>query len=887
MEEALRESEARFRALLDQANDAIFLLLDGFYVDCNAKGQEMYGRTREEILGRQPDAFAPPVQPDGRTSQEKGLAIFHRVLAGENQFFEWLSCLPDGTPLHTEVSLNRLELSGKIYIQAIVRDITERKRAEEHRVRSLALLQATLDSTADGILTIGAKREILSYNHTFLKMWRIPREVVETRDDKHALKCVLGQLQSPAHFLEKVRHLYDHPMEESFDLLEFKDGRIFERYSRPMLVDGKAQGRVWSFRDVTKRMHAEQAMSESELRFRTLVDQSPIAIGISREGTGLYANRRFAQIFGLRSSGDFIGRHVSSFFAPELQEESRERVRLRAKGLPAPTEFESIGLRSDGAMFPVHVIVSQVTLADGRAEIGFLTDITDRKQAEEQIARQAALLDEARDAIIVRAIDGKILFWNKGAERVYGWSDGDVVGRNVVEVLQTSKRKFEEINRAIVNHGEWLGEIHHTSRDRRKLIIDVRCTLIRDREGRPHSILSIGTDITERKRIEAQFMRAQRMESVGTLAGGIAHDLNNILAPIMMSIEILKERTSDAQSKKILETIGGNSQRGAAIVRQLLSFARGMEGERIVVEPLDLVRNTETIIKDTFPKNIQLETTLPVKAWTLSGDLTQLHQVLLNLCLNARDAMPNGGRLAIAVENAVVNREIPERHGETRAARHVVISVSDTGTGIPASVVDKIFEPFFTTKEIGKGTGLGLSMVLAIVKSHGGFVNVASNPGEGTTFKVYLPARDADAELGSETAELPSLPRGMGETILVVDDEPSVLVVTGETLDAFGYRALTAREGNEAMAIYMQHRGEIAAVLTDMAMPGMDGPATIRALRAIDPGVKIIVASGSSSAGEFASEPDLGIRYFLAKPYTAGTLLKTLRALLDAPGSTN
>ena len=883
MAEALRESEARFRALLDQANDAIFLLHDGLYVDCNLKGQEMYGRSREEILGRQPDAFSPPVQPDGRSSPEKGMAILQRVLAGENQFYEWLSCLPDGTPLHTEVSLNRLELPGKIYIQAIVRDITERKRAEEHKVHSLALLQATLDSTADGILTIGSSREIISFNETFVKMWRIPANVLAANNDDLAVQFVLDQLRSPDAFLAKVRHLYQHPLEESFDVLDFKDGRIFERYSRPMLVDGRPEGRVWSFRDVTERRRSEKSISESEMRFRTLVDQSPIAIGISRGGTGLYANRRFAQIFGLQSTEEFIGRDISSFFAPEWQAESRERIRLRVEGLSAPNEFESMGLRADGSTFPVHVIVSLVALADGSAQIGFLTDITDRKRAEEQIAQQAALLDEARDAIIVRALDGKILFWNKGAQRVYGWANGEVAGRSVVEVLQTSKRKFDSINRAMLNHGEWQGEVHHLSRDRRKLIIDLRCTLIHDPEGRPDSILSIGTDITERKRIEAQFMRAQRMESVGTLAGGIAHDLNNILAPIMMAIDVLKERASDPQSKMILETIGGNSKRGAAIVRQLLSFARGMEGERIVVEPGDLVKNTETIIRDTFPKNIQLELSIPDKAWKLLGDLTQLHQVLLNLCLNARDAMPNGGRMVITVENVVVDREIPERPSESSAVRHVLISVSDSGTGIPASILDKIFEPFFTTKELGKGTGLGLSMVLAIVKSHGGFVNVDSDPSQGTTFKVYLPAMDVDAEAGRDTAELPSLPRGRGETILVVDDEPAVLVVTSETLEGFGYRTLTARDGAEAVAIYTQRRGEIAAVLTDLAMPNMDGLATIRALREINPMVKIMVVSGSSAGGELACAPGLDIRHFLAKPYTAGALLKTVRALLDFP----
>jgi len=760
MEEALRESEAKFRALFDLANDAIFMLLDGKFVDCNAKGQQMYGRTRDQIIGRMPDDFAPPTQPDGLDSQVKGLSIFYKVLNGEPQFFEWLSCLPDGTHLHTEVSLNRLEIAGKIYIQAIVRDINERKRADENNNRSLALLRATLDSTADGILTIGANRQILSFNESFVKMWRIPDDILAANDDNLAIQFVLDQLQSPDHFLAKVRHLYEHPMEESFDLLEFKDGRIFERFSRPMLVNGQAEGRVWSFRD-----------------------------------------------------------------------------------------------------------------------------ISERKQAEEQIAQQAALLDEARDAIIVRDLQGKILFWNKGAERIYGWTRQEVVGRNVIEVLHTTEKTLEELNELTISQGEWHGELQHLTRDQRKLTFEVRCSLIRDHEGRPRSILSINTDITERKNIEAQFMRAQRMESVGTLAGGIAHDLNNILAPIMMSIEVLKQRTTDPQSKTILETIGENSKRGADIVRQLLSFARGVEGERIEVDPHDLIKNTETIIKDTFPKSIQLEISLPEKGWKLSGDATLLHQVLLNLCLNARDAMPDGGKLVLTVENAVLDCQFAERQLEAKAGRYVIISVGDSGTGIPCALVDKIFEPFFTTKEVGKGTGLGLSMVLAIVKSHGGFVNVESKPDQGTTFRVYLPALETSSGTRKDAAALPSLPRGNGETVLVVDDEPSVLIVTSQTLAAFGYRVLTAPNGAEAVTIYTQHQDEIAVVLTDMAMPVMDGPATIRALKQINPALKVIVASGSASIGTVRSQPDVGIKHFLAKPYTAGTLLKTLRTILDEASS--
>ncbi|HUB67603.1 MAG TPA: PAS domain S-box protein [Candidatus Methylacidiphilales bacterium] len=637
---------------------------------------------------------------------------------------------------------------------------SETQRTAEDNVRALALLRGTLDSTADGILTIGINRQILAFNETFVKMWRIPPGILAAKDDRLAIQCVLDQLQTPEQFLAKVRYLYDHLEEESFDILDFKDGRVFERFSRPMMVGGRPLGRVWSFRDITERKHAQ-----------------------------------------------------------------------------------------------------------------------------ERIAEQAELLDQARDAIIVRDLNGKILSWNKGAERIYGWTPGEAMGRHIGYLIYSDIEKFNEINRQFLSQGGWYGELQHLAKDRRELTIEARWTLVRDKEGRPKSALAINTDITEKKKIEVQFMRAQRMESIGTLAGGIAHDLNNILAPIMMSIEILRQRATDPQSKAILESIATSSKRGADIVRQVLSFARGgLEGERIEVHTNDLIADLEIIIKDTFPKNIHFEFSLPAESWTILGDPTQLHQVLLNLCLNARDAMPEGGILAVRVENALLDKHSTAAPGPAKPGRCVIISITDSGSGISSVMLDKIFEPFFTTKEVGKGTGLGLSTVLAIVKSHDGFVNVDSELGKGSTFKVCFPALDICAGKRKETGTLPVLPRGKGETVLVVDDEASVLAVTSQTLEAFGYRTLTATNGAEAVALYVQRGEEISAVLSDMVMPVMDGLATIRALKQIDPTVKIIVASGSATSGSIARDSECAIRHFLNKPYTAATLLKTLRIVLDEAG---
>jgi CheY-like chemotaxis protein len=376
-------------------------------------------------------------------------------------------------------------------------------------------------------------------------------------------------------------------------------------------------------------------------------------------------------------------------------------------------------------------------------------------------------------------------------------------------------------------------------------------------------------------------MRSQRMESIGTLAGGIAHDLNNILAPIMMSIQILKEKTFDVQAKDILKTIEASAVRGADVVRQVLSFARGVEGKRIDIQPKHLLREFAGIIKETFPKDIRLQFSIPNHTWMILGDPTQLHQILLNLCVNARDAMPQGGTLTIGVENCVLDEHYAAMNPEAKAGRYVQINVTDSGTGMTQKMLDKIFEPFFTTKDVGKGTGLGLSTVMAIAKSHKGFVNVDSEPGKGTTFRVFLPALKMSARLVKPTSAKAGLPRGNGETILVVDDEASIRSVTESTLNTFGYQVLTAANGDEAITIYAGHKNKIAVVLTDMAMPVMNGAVVVQALKKINPKVKILVASGRHAKSSLTPASQTKVKGFLRKPYTAETLLKTLRATLD------
>jgi len=370
------------------------------------------------------------------------------------------------------------------------------------------------------------------------------------------------------------------------------------------------------------------------------------------------------------------------------------------------------------------------------------------------------------------------------------------------------------------------------------------------------------------------------MESIGTLAGGIAHDLNNVLTPIMMSIELLKLKEQDPMRLDVLTTIESSAKRGADMVLQVLSFARGMEGRQLEVQVAHLITEIQKIAQDTFLKNIEVRSNIEPDLWLVRGDPTQLHQILLNLCVNARDAMPNGGTLSLSAANLMIDEKYAAANIEAKSGPHVCIQVEDNGIGMFPEVSDRIFEPFFTTKELGKGTGLGLSTTIAIIRSHGGFVRVQSEVGIGTSFRVYLPAQSG---IGKEAVSATSveLPRGRGELVLVVDDEEAVRQITRQTLEAFGYRVLLASDGIEATSIYATRRREIDLVLTDMMMPLMDGPTTIQVLLRLDPEVRIIAASGLNAKDMLANVTSTGVKRFIPKPYTAETLLRTLREVLE------
>lgn len=575
---------------------------------------------------------------------------------------------------------------------------------------------------------------------------------------------------------------------------------------------------------------------------------------------------------------------VLALYDEPSQATMRDKVALAIASGEAQ-EYELVVVGSKGAR--THLLARAVPRVGGAGAVvglyGTLQDITERKRVELQSLWLASIVESSEDAIISTTLDGIVTSWNRGAETMFGYAAEEVIGTPIARLLPATRREDEAEIFATVRRGESRSsfETSRVRKDGRVIEVSVTVSPIRDGRGAVVGASTMERDVSDQKTLERQFLRAQRMESIGTLAGGIAHDLNNVLSPIMLSLEMFRMTATDASSRELLDTIQLSAQHGADLVRQVLTFARGVDGERREVRVTHLVRDVERTARDTFPKNIDVRTMVPPDLWRVVGDATQLQQVLLNLCVNARDAMPYGGTLTIAAENVTLDAHAAALKIDAIPGPYVLVRVEDTGGGMTPDELERIFDPFFTTKALGSGTGLGLSTSLAIVKSHGGFVRVCSEPGSGSTFSVYLPAGTHVVSDVVDTAV--DLPRGHGELVMVVDDEPSVRLITQKTLEAFGYQVVVATDGADALAIYARRGDEIAVVLTDMMMPIMDGSAIIRVLRKLNPAVRIIASSGLMH-NERGAGAGLGITHFLPKPYRADALLAAISACLqDTP----
>lgn len=637
-------------------------------------------------------------------------------------------------------------------------------------------------------------------------------------------------------------------------------------------------------RDITSAQRAAAELTASEQRFRLVARATSDAVWDWDLGADtLWWGDGYTTLFGYPAPGPDATLESSwaCYIHPEDMASTVRGIHAAVESGASDWRAEYRFICADGR--EAWVMDRAYVIRDERGAplrmVGGMTDLSARKAAELERAWQAELLDQTMDAILVERLDGEVRYWNRAATGIFGVEGARIVGGTLRAGLALDHDALDLIRAQTIERGSWAGEFVIALPGGKAQVLDMRWTLLHDGAGEPEELLAVATDISQRKQIELQYLRAQRLESVGTLAGGIAHDLNNILTPIMMSASLLQMELDDPDALDLVSDIASAAKRGAEIIQQILSFARGAEGRRASIDPGTLLRDVARIGQESFMRTIEILTEIPDTMPAVLGDATQLHQVLLNLMINARDAMPDGGTLTLSAEPVHLDASYVALNQDAVEGDYIVLSISDTGTGIEEAIRDRIFEPFFTTKAVGQGSGLGLSTVLAIIRGHEGFIHLYSELDRGTTFKLYLPSISADVPLREDTPK--PLPRGQGELILLVDDEPAILGTTRQMLEAFGYRVIIASDGADALGTYAAHKDSITVVLTDVMMPFMDGIAMARAMLRMNPKARIIAASGLNAHGTTARLLDVGVREFLPKPFTADTLLLTLRDVIE------
>ena len=757
-------------------------------------------------------------------------------------------------------------------------ELTGLKQAEAAREHSLSLMTATLESTADGILVVNREGKVETFNHLFARMWRLPDEVLAAKDDARALQCVLDQLSEPQKFIQKVKYLYSHPDEESFDYLEFKDGRSFERYSRPQLIGGQVIGRVWSFRDITERRRAEAELHEKQaqlleaLRLARLGyweydvlndhyhfnDQfyALLRTTAGREGGYIMSSAQYARRFVHPDDAAAVGAEIGRILAatdPDFHRELDHRI-----------------IYADGEVgfVTVHIRIQK----DGQGRTirahGANIDITERKEAEKQASHLENFPQLNPNPVLEFASDGSLGYRNPAAltmAQKAGFEDlapllPPQTRQIVAECLATGQPRLGLETR----HGN-----HTLAWSFHPLVAQcvVHCYIV---------------DITERQQLEEQLRQAQKMEAIGQLAGGVAHDFNNLLTAIIGHLGLLRTNAQvTPEIAESLDEITAAANRAANLTSQLLAFSRRQVISASALDLNEVVTHLTKMLRRVLGEDITMQVDFAPEQLIFQGDAGMMDQVLLNLAVNARDAMPGGGTLRIVTQG--VSRATPATGASSE--RFVHLAVSDTGAGIAPEVLPRIFEPFFTTKDVGKGTGLGLATVFGIVQQHQGTIEVESELGRGTTFHLHLPRLDAPPATTPVEMKAPP-PRGRSELILLVEDEPAVREVGVMALQQYGYRVLTAASGREALEVWAEHQTGIALLLTDLIMPGgVSGLQLARQLLLEKPALRVIYSSGYSAeiAGRELSMKD-GVNY-LGKPYELDRLFRTVRAALDGERS--
>jgi len=750
--------------------------------------------------------------------------------------------------------------------------------AENRRMNSETRYRRAFEAAMDGILILdAASGEVVDANPFLLNLlgYALPELVGMKLWDIGRFKDIAASESAFSELQAKDYIRYENLP------LETKGGRRreVEFVSHAYLVEGRRFIQC-NIRDIAvrKRQDDERRLLADVLDERSLneiyfYDAETLQLAYVNEGGRCnlgYTLEQLRKMTILEIRPEFTLESHRTMVGPLLRREQELHV------------FQTTQRRADGTLYPVEVHLQLIDRDGKRNLLAVALDITERQRSAQALReseeRYRLLVERSPDAIFVHCED-KIVFANPATLQLLGAERPEqVLGRDVLEIMHPDSRAViqERVRHAMAGEKAPLMEQKLIRLD--GVVVEVEAVGIPSlHEGKP-AVQAILRDVTEKKRMEAQSQRNQRMESIGSLAAGIAHDLNNALAPILMAGGLLQTRCTDPAMRRMLTLIEESAEHAANMVKQVLTFARGTKDERSSTEIGLLIDELSGIAKHTFPHSIEVRAEVAPDLWQIMANATQLHQVLLNLCINARDAMAQGGTLTLSAANIELEAGSESLAPEAAPGRYVRLTVADTGMGMSPEIRARIFEPFYTTKDPGKGTGLGLSTSQSIVEAHGGFLQVQSAVGVGTVFQMFLPAdTEAGAPAGDDQRVPP--PPGRGEMVLLVDDETAVRSILAETLETCGYRVVTANGGPQAVALCAQQPGRFRLLITDMDMPIMDGAATIMAIRTIDPQIKVIATSGTRP--ELATTQICGAQAFLPKPYSADEVLHMVHAVIN------
>ncbi|WP_439599126.1 PAS domain S-box protein [Falsiroseomonas sp.] len=869
-EEALSASEAAFRDLfhLHPAPMWVYDKETLAFLEVNEATLAAYGWTRAQFLGM--TVLDLPTEADRAT-----------VLAAAAQLDDqlrvtgpWPHRTASGEIRQVQILSRLIDFRGRRCALAVVWDLTERLRAEA-AVRELAEeLDATFESISDGLCTLDHAWRLTSINSQAERLLQrearslLGRTVWETFPDTIGSE-VERQFQAAVAQHETRRFTYHlRELDTWFDISAYP----------------ARDGLTIYFRDITAQHRREERLRLLEVAASKLNDIILIteAEPITPPGPRtLFVNQAFERLTGYAME-EIIGISPRILQGPKTSRAELDRIHAALAGWK-PIRAELLNYRKDGSEFWLELDIVPVADAKGHYThwVAVQRDVTERKQAQLQLEQQAALLDQARDAILVRGIDHRIQYWNRSAERLYGWSAEEAVGRSALDLLYNDPVPFLRATAHVLAHGEWSGQIEQRRKDGSRLVADGAWTLVRDAEGRPRAILAVNTNITERLDLEQKLRQSQRLEAIGQLTGGVAHDFNNLLTVILGNSEMLAESLEHAPDlRQMAEMNMAAAERGAALTSRLLAFSRRQALDPKVIDVNQLLAGLHQMLQRTLGEHVEVEIAPAAELWPALIDPPQLENAVLNLCINARDAMPEGGRLMIETANVHLDAAYAEAEGEVTPGEYVLVAVSDTGTGMTPEVVARAFEPFFTTKEVGQGSGLGLSMVFGFMKQSGGHVKIYSEPGHGTAVKVYVPRAGTSQPRAASGAE-GEVPRGGTEKLLVVEDDPLVRDHVAAQLRELGYRVVMAGHAAAALDALWLH-DDFDLLFTDVVMPGgMNGPALAQEAQRIRPGLRVLFTSGYTENGiVHHGRLDPGVQ-LLNKPYRRRDLAEKVRQALD------